>query len=309
MDTYQRNSYGAGIMIAYMALIVSTRTENVTLPSPENITMTSVNLRHILSWNPLPADWKNVTYTVGVQGEYERTFLNDMWNDAEHCQSISAVLCNLTGDISTNVPYNLRVRAEYGNHKSDWALLGSFFRRNTSIFIPPNITLHNIGYQLIMDIEDLGPSFHYYAFYWMKGQEKNRTTMKIKKQTMSVYLTEVKPNNEYCAYAVAYAIGRNSSNSVIRCISVKEQKLSTLVIALMSLFAAVAGFVILSLLIWNLRKPIRFSCFPKVEIPEALSMMENQNSKKLIGHSTSINTENKCSHYAQTTLIVTSNET
>ncbi|KAM8953222.1 interleukin-20 receptor subunit beta [Pelodytes ibericus] len=258
----------------------NTVNEQAVIAAPENISITSINLKHFLSWKPMSAVWGNVTYTVEVQGEFERNHKNNTWLETEHCLSISVPWCDVTNEIPTSVPYKLRVQAELGHQKSNWVEMSYLFHINSTVLIPPKINLVNRGFQLTMEIEDLGPSFKYYAFYWRKGT-KDVNSLKTKRQTTAVHLTDVKPKSEYCAYVIAHAvpISRNSSSSMTVCITVKAQQLSSLMIGLICFFTVIFGLVLLSLLLWKGLRLMQFSCFPKVDIPEALMMIGNHNSR------------------------------
>ncbi|CAH2246383.1 interleukin-20 receptor subunit beta [Pelobates cultripes] len=282
MSIFQGHLLIVAAMMACLTFSLSTPTGKSMIPAPQNISLTSINFKHILTWNPLPVEWGNVTYTVRIQGEYERYHKKHDWIEAENCHYISVPFCNLSKDIPTNVLYEIQVRAELENRTSDWAPLGYLFRKNSTLFIPPNIALLDVGHKLIIEIENIGSSFEYYAFYWKRSnKELDVKTMKLNKHTTSVVLTETDPNNEYCAYVVAYAVGRNSSSSNTACIFVEAQKLSKFIIGIISLFVAIAGLVVVSILVWKIFYLLRFSYFPKVDIPEALVMTENYNSKKI----------------------------
>lgn len=67
-----------------------------------------------------------------LRREYEREYANGSWIPISECSLTTATLCNVTQDISTSVPYRLRVRAELGSARSPWGTMEGFFTRAMS---------------------------------------------------------------------------------------------------------------------------------------------------------------------------------
>ncbi|XP_053315770.1 interleukin-20 receptor subunit beta [Spea bombifrons] len=261
-----------------LCMTLMTSTEGDVIPVPQNIQINSTNLKHVLSWTPLSPVWGNVTYTVEFQGEFERN-KDGTWNEAAHCHSISVPWCDVTEDMASNVLYHLRVRAEVEKKTSDWPELNTTFRRNTTVLVPPNINISVREFQLTMDIEDLGPLFRYHIFFWKKGQEEMKTLV-ADRQATGIYLSDAEPASEYCAYVIAHAllIAINSSRSAQSCVRVPANKPSRVFIGIMSFLGVIAGLVLLALLLWKAFRLLHFSCFPEVDIPEALMINGNPHS-------------------------------
>ncbi|KAM4771904.1 interleukin-20 receptor subunit beta [Rhinophrynus dorsalis] len=260
------------VMLIVITCVPVTTTEQAALPAPENISITSTNLKHFLSWNPVIAHQGNVTYSVEFQGEYERTLKTPRWHEVEKCQAISAQQCNVTDDIAASVPYILRVRAELGNQTSMWATMTQPFNRNTSVLIPPVISLHARELHLILDIEDFGRSFNFYVFYWRKGSEDKVKSL-TKSYARAIFLSKVEEGEKYCAQVIAYArpINRNSSRSLPVCVTVQAPRPPDIVIVLVSLIGVIVGFILLSLLVWKCFRMMWYSCCPQVDIPDSLN--------------------------------------
>lgn len=106
--------------------------EDALLPSPQNISILSTNMRHFLTWSPVTIQGETVRYSVEFQGEYEREYANESWIPICECSLITATVCNITEDISATVAYNLRVRADIGARRSQWGTLKGFFNRITN---------------------------------------------------------------------------------------------------------------------------------------------------------------------------------
>ncbi|KAG8445557.1 hypothetical protein GDO86_010362, partial [Hymenochirus boettgeri] len=242
------------------------------LPSPRNLSMKSINMKHSLYWDPVFIAHENVTYSVQFQGEYESTYKVKLWNDVDGCQSILSLWCNMTEEIASNVQYKIRVRAELGDQVSDWANLSKPFLRNASLLTPPTIKFKTAGPPLILDIENFGPYFLFYLFYWKKGKEEEVVSKKMNRQVTSFHLEKVEEGYEYCAQVIAYAIPiqRNSSKSSTVCAAVQVSGLSSFTIALISFFGIVIGLVLLCALMYILFRLMNYSCCPQGEIPETL---------------------------------------
>ncbi|XP_075057647.1 interleukin-20 receptor subunit beta [Mixophyes fleayi] len=253
--------------------------EQDLLPSPENISVVSINLKHILHWEPISVARGNVTYSVQTQGEFERRYMNGSWHEADQCQSISAHHCNVTEEVKANVFYNFRVRSELGDQISAWVELEPLFHRNTSLLIPPKVNLQASGLNLHANIEDYGSSFQCFVFLWKKGKEdevksiKTSTTSYIlQRHTTSIFVTKVEGGNEYCAQVIAYAIpiSKNSSRSDPVCIHVQALNHSVLFIGFLCVFGVLIVLVPLALGGWKAFSVMRYSCFPDEDIPDVL---------------------------------------
>ncbi|XP_063771574.1 interleukin-20 receptor subunit beta [Pseudophryne corroboree] len=251
------------------------------LPAPENISMVSVNLKHILHWDPVFVVGGKVTYAVQTQGEFESIYVPERWHHVEQCQSTSALQCNVTEDVAASVVYRFRIRSELGNQTSAWVQLQPPFHRNTSLLIPPKLKLDSIGLNLIANIEDYGSSFEFFVFYWQKGKEDEVKSIKTSRHTTSTFVTKVEGGYDYCARVIAYAIPitKNSSSSSDRvCIHVPDLTRLALYIALPCMFGVLLICVPLVWGGWKVLSAMRYSCCPDVEIPDVL---KEPNARKM----------------------------
>ncbi|KAM5164146.1 interleukin-20 receptor subunit beta [Mantella aurantiaca] len=259
-------------MLMCLASIHAALTEPYILPPPENVSIVSINLIHILHWQPLPKSWENVTYSVQSQGEYERTYKNHTWNDIYQCLSTSAHQCNVTDDVAANVLYTFRVRSEHGvQQTSAWAEIKEMFNRMTTILIPPNITLQVHGrHALRLNIGDLGEPFQFYVYFWEKKKKDQVKYTKLSRKVTSTSFDQLEEGNEYCVNVIAFAIpiSRNSSNSDSVCAKVPAHQHIGLVFVI--LFAFVFALVPLALGARKVIRVLKHSCCPQVDIPDVL---------------------------------------
>ncbi|XP_073530388.1 interleukin-20 receptor subunit beta isoform X2 [Phyllobates terribilis] len=204
--------------------------------------------------------------------EFESLYMNHYWHKTENCQKISVLRCNVTADVSASVLYKFRVRSELGNLESSWAELEPPFHRNTTRLIPPTVDLQVSGLNLVAYIEDYGPNFQFFIFYWQKGKEDNMKYKKTSSYDSSIFLEKAEEGKEYCAQVIAYAssINKNSSNSQTVCIQVQEVKQSGLYIGLLCVFGVVLAFVPIVLAVWKSATVIRYFCCPDEDIPDVL---------------------------------------
>ncbi|XP_064886806.1 germ cell-specific gene 1-like protein isoform X2 [Columba livia] len=209
------------------ALIAPSLTgEDALLPAPQNISILSTNMKHFLTWSPVIIHGETVRYSVEFQGEYEREYANESWIPICECSLITATVCNITEDVAATVAYKLRVRADVGARRSEWGTLKGFFNRITTSLTPPLMKVIADGYQLLVDLEDMGPAFRFYVLYWKKGQE-SRMQQKVVKEVRSViHLDTMEAGPEYCVKAQTYveAINRSSSFSKTQCVKAQGEK-------------------------------------------------------------------------------------
>ncbi|XP_040283549.1 interleukin-20 receptor subunit beta [Bufo bufo] len=279
---------GNELQVILIALISGSLADQNLFPAPENISMVSTNLKHFLHWDPVMVAG-NITYSVQAQGEYESIYMKDHWHDPENCQEISAHQCNVTDEVSASVLYRFRVRSILDNQVSAWVELEPPFNRKTTLLIPPRVDLQVSGLNLVANIEDYGPYFQFYIFYWQKGKKDDTKCKKISSSNTSTFLEKAEEGKEYCAEVIAFAspINKNSSGSDAVCIQVKEVNKSGLFTGLLCVFGVVLAFVPMVLAIWKSANMIRYFCCPAEDVPDVLKgpyigerMLQNYYSSK-----------------------------
>ncbi|NWQ75703.1 I20RB protein, partial [Columbina picui] len=259
--------------------------EDALLPAPQNISILSTNMKHFLTWSPVIIHGETVRYSVEFQGEYEREYANESWIPICECSLITATVCNITEDVSATVAYKLRVRADVGARRSEWGTLKGFFNRVTTSLTPPPMKVIADGYQLLVDLEDMGPAFHFYVLYWKKGQE-TRMQQKVVKEVRSViHLDTMEAGPEYCVKAQTYveAINRSSSFSQTQCVRVQGDTSMWLLTALISSAGFAVAALTLPFLTWKTSKIFQYSCCPVAALPDTLKVSEPPSQLMLCG--------------------------
>uniref|UniRef100_A0A6J0V6Q2 Interleukin-20 receptor subunit beta n=1 Tax=Pogona vitticeps TaxID=103695 RepID=A0A6J0V6Q2_9SAUR len=254
--------------------LMSLRVSGALLPPPQNITILSTNMKHLLLWNPVTVPGEDVKYSVEFQGEYERDYANDSWISIGECTNIYITQCDITEDISATVPYNLRVRAALGTQASHWATLNDLFNRITTSLIPPTLTVTADGYHLLVELEPLGPAFEFWIFYWRKGREHQVHRKVVRESGTAVHLETMEAEAEYCVKAQTYveAINRSSNFSDVQCVKARDGKPLWMTFAPLFLVIFLVSVLGLSWVTWKICLICRYSCCPNEGMPDTLKL-------------------------------------
>nr|XP_013032362.2 interleukin-20 receptor subunit beta [Anser cygnoides] len=260
--------------------------EDALLPSPQNISILSTNMRHFLTWSPVTIQGETVRYSVEFQGEYEREYANESWIPICECSLITATVCNITEDISATVAYNLRVRADIGARRSQWGTLKGFFNRITTSLTPPPMKVIADGYHLLVELKDMGPAFQFCVLYWKKGQESRMQWKMVKDVSSTVHLDTMEAGHDYCVKAQTYVetINRSSSFSQTQCVRAQGGRSLWLVTAVMSSAGFALAALTLLFLAWKTSKIFQYSCCPIAVLPDTLKAAEPPTQLILCGN-------------------------
>lgn len=142
------------------------------LSPPSGLSVSSVNMRHTLSWLPLQDHCHTtVLYSVQYQGDFERLVLNGSWLSAARCQLTSVNHCELSTELGSDSDYNLRVRGHCGRNLSLWQQLAPPFNRRHTRLLEPVLKLDVLGDSLLVSIEDVPPICSVTVSLWRTGHE------------------------------------------------------------------------------------------------------------------------------------------
>ncbi|XP_050996572.1 interleukin-20 receptor subunit beta [Acomys russatus] len=251
------------------------------LPAPQNVSVQSTNMRHLLMWSSVTQPGETVFYFVEYQGEYESLYMSHVWIPSSQCSPTKGLECDVTDDVTATVPYNFRVKAMLASQTSAWSTLEHPFNRNSTVLTPPRMEVTEHGLHLVIELEDLGPQFDFLVVYWRKEPDVMEHVKVVQSGAVPVHLETMEPGAEYCvkAQALVKAIGRHSAFSQTKCVEMQGE---TLPLAL-ALFAFV-GFVLILLVVlvstWKMGQLLRYSCCPTVVLPDTLKITGS--SQKLI---------------------------
>ncbi|XP_006846708.1 PREDICTED: interleukin-20 receptor subunit beta [Chrysochloris asiatica] len=253
------------------------------LPAPQNLSIHSTNMKHVLTWTPVIVPGERIHYSVEYQGEYESLYLSHVWIPSHWCSPTEGPMCDVTDDITTTVWYNLRVRATLGLQTSDWSILEHGFNRNSTILTPPKIEVTKDGFYLVIELEDLGPQFEFHVTYWKSEPDAQAHIKVVKSGNIPVHLETMEPGVKYCAKAQTFvkAIERCSAFSQAECIEVQGDALP-LALALFAFVGFLLLLIVVPLSIWKMGQVLRYSCCPTVVLPDTLKI--SNSPQKLISY-------------------------
>ncbi|XP_055269228.1 interleukin-20 receptor subunit beta isoform X6 [Moschus berezovskii] len=194
------------------------------LPAPQNLSVQSTNMKHVLTWSPVIVPEEIIHYSVEYQGEYESLYMSHIWIPSSWCSPTQRPECDITEDITATVSYSLRVRATLGSLTSAWSTLKHRFNQNSTILTPPGMEITMDGFHLLIKLEDLGPHFEFFVSYWRREPGAKEHVKVVRPGVLPVYLETVEPGAAYCVKARTFvkAIGRHSAFSQTECVKVQE---------------------------------------------------------------------------------------
>ncbi|KAM4863353.1 interleukin-20 receptor subunit beta [Urocitellus parryii] len=258
----------------FYALIPCLFTDGVpSLPAPQNLSVNSTNMKHLLTWSPVILPGETVHYSVEYQGEYESLYTSWIWIPTSWCTVIEEPNCDVTDDITATVPYKLRVRATLGSQTSAWSTLKHPFNRNSTILTPPRMEVSKDGFHLVIELEDLGPQFEFLVAYWRREPGAKEQTKVVRSRGVPVHLETMDPGATYCvkAQSLVKVIGRRSAFSQAECVEVQEEALP-LALALFAFLGFMLILVVVPFSIWKMGQLLRYSCCPVVVLPDTLKI-------------------------------------
>ncbi|XP_077876869.1 interleukin-20 receptor subunit beta-like [Ictidomys tridecemlineatus] len=197
-----------------------------SLPAPQNLSVNSTNMKHLLTWSPVILAGETVHCSVEYQGEYESLYISWIWIPTSWCTVIEEPKCDVTDDITATVPYKLRVRATLGSQTSAWSTLKHPFNQNSTILTPPRMEVSKDGFHLVIELEDLGPQFEFLVAYWRREPGAKEQTKVGRSRGVPVHLETMDPGATYCvkAQSLVKVIGRHSAFNQAECVEVQGKE-------------------------------------------------------------------------------------
>ncbi|XP_051990718.1 cytokine receptor family member B16 [Xyrauchen texanus] len=221
-----------------------------SLPTPLNISMQSVNMKHILIWSPLQVPCSTVNYTVQYQGEYELHKLNGTWVDAYDCQEISENKCDLTSDLAANSDYSIRIKTKCDGQKS-WAQLPATFNRINTVLLAPKMMIAVEGDLIQVALSTTLPYMTVNLQVWKEGDEQNALLHVIRAYPYHFSIAAHRGEERMCLKAESLVEVINKSCSTdTQCVFIPKQT-SDFVKPLMVSIAVVVAVAISCILGWS----------------------------------------------------------
>ncbi|XP_051983660.1 interleukin-20 receptor subunit beta-like [Xyrauchen texanus] len=220
-----------------------------SLPTTLNISMQSVNMKHILIWSPLQAHCFTVNYSVQFQGEYELHKLNGTWVDAYDCQEISESKCDLTSDLAFNSDYSIRIKTICDGQES-WAELPATFNRRNTVLLAPKMMVAVEGDLIQVDFSTTLPDMIIILRVWKEGDEQNALLHVIRVYPYHFSIAAHRGEKRMCFKAKALVEAINKSCSTDKqCVFIPKPT-SDFVKPVMVSIAVVVAVAMASILGW-----------------------------------------------------------
>ncbi|XP_050980628.1 cytokine receptor family member B16 isoform X2 [Labeo rohita] len=243
-----------------------------SLSTPLNISMHSVNMKHILKWSLLQASCSTVNYSVQFQGEYELHNLNGTWVDAYDCQEISENRCDLTHDLASNSDYNIRIKTNCDGQKSGTNLPATFNRRDTVLLVPKmtvNVEEDPIQVGFSTTLSDMTVNLK----VWKEGDEQNALIHVVRAYPYHFSIAAHRGKEKMCFKAEALAEAINKSCSIdTQCVIIPNQTSEFMRPVMVSIAVVVALTVafILGWLATHFGPQIKQTIYHRETIPNVL---------------------------------------
>ncbi|KAM9719371.1 interleukin-20 receptor subunit beta isoform 2-T2 [Menidia menidia] len=210
------------VLTLWTTVILLDFTKDVwTLPAPSEVTMDSVNMRHVLRWRPLQAACNStLLYSVQYQGEFELLIRNGAWVEAEECQRVPAPLCDLTFDLGSDSSYSLRVRAQCGELLSAWTRLSQPFNRRDTTLTAPRLMVVTAGGALQVSFSELPLTATASVKVWREDGEQQAVLYRLPAEQQVLQVAALQAGGRYCVSAqLLLQSGLRSASSAPRCLS------------------------------------------------------------------------------------------
>ncbi|XP_060688190.1 uncharacterized protein LOC132820218 [Hemiscyllium ocellatum] len=262
------------------------------LPAPQNVKLTSVNLKHIVTWKPGTGSPPGTQYTV----ETSMLWNADRFVPVKYCINISTLSCDLSWTFtSSSHLYWLRVRSTTSTDQSNWVESKEFCPVRDTILGPPiiNVTSNNQIIEVSLDMP-LIPQ---------KDNEKLNTLKNIYTDVKYVIILHSKDGSEYeseivrpddsgkgyfkfnklkpmVTYCVTTRLetmtNPNMRNSRKICITTSPQSTNVKWIGpMVAALLLIAGAFTIALVIWLL-KDFACLCLAKSQLPKSLAIISEE---------------------------------
>ncbi|XP_077411652.1 interleukin-20 receptor subunit beta [Vanacampus margaritifer] len=213
--------------------------------APGHVTMGSINMKHILGWDPPPAPCSSPRrYSVQFQGEFERTHHNGTWTDSPECQDVTQTHCDQTLDLGSESDYNIRVRARCAHNTSAWAQLAPPFNRRHTVLTVPQMTVSAMGGGLQVSFEEAPPKTSIEVEVWKRGDAPGQVlVLVIPAEQKLLPVHDLQVGAEYCVRArVLLKEELRSPDTKEKCVTVTRAswKIPTAVVLTLLLMTGVA---------------------------------------------------------------------
>ncbi|XP_061579032.1 interferon alpha/beta receptor 2-like [Cololabis saira] len=177
----------------------------LSLPQPSNVSITSYNMEHTLSFKPDPRTPPDTHFTVQILSSRRKP-----WKPVPTCSwLVAGQTCNLnTAFKDPSDHYRARVQAKAVNHTSRWTVSDQFQPLTDTVLGPPNVSVSGCGNCLVLQVRvptagTLKHDPHLKDMYWQLILHVHRTRDDARFRLQLPYkeesrITYLQPGVEYC---------------------------------------------------------------------------------------------------------------
>ncbi|XP_038132142.1 interferon alpha/beta receptor 2-like isoform X2 [Cyprinodon tularosa] len=226
----------------------------ISLPEPSNVSISSFNMEHILSFSPGPRTPTDAHFQVQFY-----SFRTRRWKAVVGCEQLMAgQTCNLTdGLMDVFDQYMARVRAVRTNQTSNWTRSREFQPLADTVLGPPEFSVSGCGNCLILQIRDAtrilfnhNPQLKDLDWKLEINVKRNRDGAEFKMEVpykQKTVISYLQPGVEYCVFASFRSfINRSSISSELHCAFTSPPPPKHMLSLVLGLFG---GFTLVAILV------------------------------------------------------------
>ncbi|XP_047670515.1 interferon alpha/beta receptor 2-like [Tachysurus fulvidraco] len=213
-----------------------------SLPSPQNVTITSFNLEHKLTWTPGPGTAAFTHFRVQSYNQKRK-----QWSLLKSCSDLQiGESCDLTESFKEAFGlYQARVQAFDQDKESNWTTSKIFTPLLDTTLGPPLVSLTGCGNCLILKLSPPAILDFYQDYTINVSRTRDKAEFVMKASSGETLINYLEPGVEYCITATAVKRFKNPAiSSEPQCAYTSSQPLNTVGIFL-SVLCAVFLLVLL----------------------------------------------------------------
>ncbi|XP_076011291.1 interferon alpha/beta receptor 2-like [Genypterus blacodes] len=247
----------------------------VSLPAPVNVSVTSINMEHTLSFLPGPGTPADSRFTVQVV----RLSRRNNWKPVPGCLELTAgQTCNLTSAFKDALDrYRARVQAFTSTQASNWTVSRQFQPLMDTVLGPPDVLVSGCGNCLLLRFrvpstssihqQQLQDIYRGLVLLVRRTRDGAQFTLKLP-YTEERVVTYLQPGVEYCVTVrVTDFLNSNSVPSKPHCAFTSPPQANTSVPVILGLLCAfcLLGFLLIGSVVYGSQLTFRLQrlCLPR----------------------------------------------
>nr|XP_015219032.1 PREDICTED: interferon alpha/beta receptor 2-like [Lepisosteus oculatus] len=230
--------------MAHLLIISSLLLQSVvglcSLPAPVNVTIDSLNLEHILKWDPGPGTPTEAQY----RAEYFH-FIKNTWSPVRTCLRVTSPRqCDLTEEFKVISSFYVgQVQAFTELEISNWSVSNVFHPSSDTVLGPPELAVSGCGNCLRLQISPpKGKRMHrflefHHRFKYicevLRLRDGSKFTVQVVASDKDIIIEYLEPGTEYCITAKMQTVfTRHSQTSQPCCAFTSPEPVNTVPVTL-----------------------------------------------------------------------------